>query len=246
MVTSQLASLLLYSFINLLTNILYLSAFCYNKEDYSLKGLTVMPKSIQHIIQNYKAKPYGQQRLYAVLLPLIEVKDELHVLYEVRSHLISQPGDTSFPGGGVEEGESFEAAAVRETTEELNIGADDIEVYGAIDYVVNDRAIIYCFVGKINRPLDSFQVNEEVERLFTVPLAFLMENEPKYYTIQSKALYDEEFPFHLINNGRDYKFSHMKHHTPFYSLPEETLWGYTANLTHRFTSILKEQEFKLE
>lgn len=205
-----------------------------------------MKNTIQHIIQNYQAKPYGKQRHYAVLLPLIEVDDELHVLYEVRSHLISQPGDTSFPGGRVEEGESFETAAVRETTEELNISASDIEVFGAIDYVVNDRAIIYCFVGKINLPLDSILVNEEVERLFTVPLSFLMENEPKYYTIQSKTLYDEEFPFHLIANGRDYKFSHMKHHTPFYSLPEEILWGYTANLTHRFTSILKEQDFELE
>ena len=47
-----------------------------------------------------------------------------------------------------EEGESFEAAAVRETTEELNIAASDIEVFGAIDYVVNERVIIYCFVGK--------------------------------------------------------------------------------------------------
>lgn len=225
--------------------ILSFQRFCYNKRDYSLKGLNTMNKHIKNIIQAYQAKPYGQQRHYAVLLPLIEIDGELHVLYEVRSHKISQPGDTSFPGGRVEEGETFQEAAVRETMEELNITESDIDVYGAIDYVVNERAIIYCYVGKINLSLEQIQVNEEVERLFTVPLAFLMENEPKYYTIQSKTLFDEEFPFHLINNGRDYQFSHMKHRTPFYTLPKEILWGYTANLTHRFTIILKEQGFSL-
>lgn len=204
-----------------------------------------MDHKIKDIIENYQAQPYGNQRHYSVLLPLIDVEGQTHVLYEVRSHKISQPGETSFPGGRVEENEDFATAAVRETTEELNVKAEDIEVFGAIDYVVNDWAIIYCYVGRLNVKLEDIQHNEEVERVFTVPLDFLLENEPKYYTIRAKSMFDDEFPFHLIPNGPNYQFRHQVHKTPFYNLPSENLWGYTANLTHRFSRILLEGDFTI-
>lgn len=205
-----------------------------------------MSQNIQNIIENYQEKPYGDQRHYSVLLPLIEVDGETHVLYEVRSHKISQPGETSFPGGGVEENEDFAAAAIRETTEELKIDPEAIELFGAIDYVVSDWAIIYCYVGRLHVKLEDIQYNEEVERLFTIPLAYLLENEPKYYTIRAKSMFEDEFPFHLLPNGPNYKFKHQAHKTPFYNLPVENLWGYTANLTHRFTRILLEGGFNLD
>lgn len=202
-----------------------------------------MDHKIKDIIENYQAQPYGNQRHYSVLLPLIDVDGQTHVLYEVRSHKISQPGETSFPGGRVEENEDFATAAVRETTEELNINAEAIEVIGAIDYVVNDWAIIYCYVGRLNVKLEDIQPNEEVERIFTIPLDFLLKNEPKYYTIRAKSMFDDEFPFHLIPNGPNYQFRHQVHKTPFYNLPSENLWGYTANLTHRFSRILLDGDF---
>ncbi len=43
----------------------------------------------------------------------------------------------SFPGGQVEENESFKEAAIRETIEELNILEENIEVIGELDYVVS-------------------------------------------------------------------------------------------------------------
>ena len=205
-----------------------------------------MDQHIKHIIENYHAEPYGDQRYYSVLLPLIDVDGETHVLYEVRSHKISQPGETSFPGGRVEENESFETAAVRETVEELNVDPAEIEIFGEIDYVVSDWAVIHCFVGRLNVKLEDIQHNEEVERLFTVPLAYLLENEPKYYTIRAKSLFEDEFPFHMLPNGPNYKFKHSVHKTPFYNLPNENLWGYTANLTHRFTRILLADGFELK
>ena len=39
----------------------------------------------------------------------------------MRSEHISQPGEISFPGGRVEDGETFQEAAIRETCEELNL-----------------------------------------------------------------------------------------------------------------------------
>ncbi|NEU34154.1 CoA pyrophosphatase, partial [bacterium LRH843] len=58
---------------------------------------------------------------FAVLVPLVQKQDELHVLFEVRAHhLRRQPGEICFPGGKIEPNDSTpQDAAVRETTEEL-------------------------------------------------------------------------------------------------------------------------------
>ena len=127
----------------------------------------------------------------------------------------------------------------------MNVNPEDIELFGAIDYVVNDWAIIYCYVGRLNVKLEEIKYNEEVERVFTIPLAYLLENEPTYYTIRAKSMFEDEFPFHLLPNGPNYKFKHQVHKTPFYNLPVENLWGYTANLTHRFSRILLDGKFTL-
>ncbi|HJF16808.1 MAG TPA: NUDIX domain-containing protein, partial [Globicatella sulfidifaciens] len=102
-----------------------------------------MLNNIEQALINYQAKPISQKRIYAVLLPLIKVKNEWHVLYEVRSEQVPQPGDVSFPGGAVEANESLVQAAIRETTEELNISENQIQILGEIDYIVNAQATIH-------------------------------------------------------------------------------------------------------
>lgn len=200
-------------------------------------------KNIRKIIQQYDAKALGVQRAYAVLLPLIKIDNNWHVLYEVRSEHISQPGETSFPGGRIEPGESPKEAAIRETMEELNIERKNITVYGEIDYIVSANRIIYCYVGEITGvTLNDIHPNIEVARLFTVPLKKLLENGPTMYQIEFeyKDTDDEDsFPFHLINKGKKYPFSEIKQKIPFYHIPDETLWGFTANLTDRFVQIIK-------
>ena len=64
----------------------------------------------------------GARRSYAVLCPLVERPEGLHLLYEVRSAALHrQPGEVCFPGGQVEAGETPEQCALRETEEELSI-----------------------------------------------------------------------------------------------------------------------------
>ncbi|WP_282919579.1 NUDIX hydrolase [Ignavigranum ruoffiae] len=205
-----------------------------------------MISKIEQIIKAYPARPLGQQHEYAVLLPLIKLQDETHILYEVRGQSISQPGDTSFPGGRIEAGERPIDAARRETMEELHVNADQINIFGAIDYIVRDWAIIYCFVGEIlHFNPEEFEANDEVDHLFTVPLDFILANEPIYYNINIEERMSKDFPFERIHRGKDYKFHRNASQVPFYNLglePEEQLWGVTANLTHRFAQILLEQQ----
>ena len=48
----------------------------------------------------------------AVMIPVLETPEGLHLLFEVRSEKLEhQPGDICFPGGGIEEGETPEEAA---------------------------------------------------------------------------------------------------------------------------------------
>jgi 8-oxo-dGTP pyrophosphatase MutT (NUDIX family) len=202
-----------------------------------------MLEDIKKILAERKPMPIGEQRYFSVLLPLIRVEEELHVLYEVRGEHISQPGDTSFPGGAVEPGESFEETAIRETMEELNIKRDNITILGEMDYIMNERAIIHCYVGEIvgvNK--DDIRFNKEVQEIFTVPLQYFMDNRPTYYSSTVRLEHPDDFPFELIPNGKDYKFRIGVHSVPFYHLEDHRLWGFTANLTDRFINLLEQNE----
>ena len=203
----------------------------------------MMLEDIKKILAERKPMPIGEQRYFSVLLPLIRVEEELHVLYEVRGEHISQPGDTSFPGGAVEPGESFEETAIRETMEELNIKRDNITILGEMDYIMNERAIIHCYVGEIvgvNK--DDIRFNKEVQEIFTVPLQYFMDNRPTYYSSTVRLEHPDDFPFELIPNGKDYKFRIGVHSVPFYHLEDHRLWGFTANLTDRFINLLEQNE----
>ena len=65
---------------------------------------------------------------YAVLCPLVERPDGLHLLFEVRSAGVSQSGETCFPGGQMEPGETPADCALRETEEELSIPRAEIRL----------------------------------------------------------------------------------------------------------------------
>ncbi|MGX7775869.1 NUDIX hydrolase [Streptococcus pluranimalium] len=202
-----------------------------------------MLSSIEKTLKSYHPKPIGQDRAYAVLLPLMRIDDEWHVLYEVRSEKISQPGEVAFPGGRIEEGECPEAAAIRETQEELNLPKKAITILGEIDYLVQHHRTIHCFVGEINiNCLSAICPNkDEVAKVFTIPLSSLMETPPTYYKLRAKMKPGEDFPVdRLHKNGKDYRFTSRSDKIPFYEQGPETLWGLTAMFTHRFTEIIKE------
>lgn len=180
---------------------------------------------------------------YAVLIPLIEIDGETHILYELRSHDMStQPGEISFPGGKVEEGESYREAAVRETMEELNISRDNIEVIEQLDYFVSYSNItIYCFLGKLSGVnVDKLRPNiGEVDHVFTVPLDFFLETEPDCYYLDVKTDLNDEFPYNLIPNGRDYKFRKGRQTVMFYYFKDYIIWGFTAKMTRKLIEIIK-------
>ena len=199
-------------------------------------------EKIRELIKNRTPKPIDVEKEYAVLIPIIERDDRLEVIFEVRSNnLNTQPGEISFPGGELEENETFQEAAIRETMEELNIGKENIEVLGELDYIVSyGNIIIRCFLGRItNIDLEDILPNSyEVDHIFTVPLDFFLEKEPDTYYFDIYPLLNDHFPYELIPKGREYNWRRGKYTLMFYKYKDYIIWGLTARLMKGFVDIL--------
>jgi peroxisomal coenzyme A diphosphatase NUDT7 len=178
----------------------------------------------------------------AILLPLVEVNDELSVLFEVRSeHLKSQPGEICFPGGRIDSTDlNAEAAAVRELSEELGVNEDLVEVIAPLDYLVTPfRGVIYPFVGKVE-DISKIQPNEaEVAATFTVPLNYLYNQEPKMYEMGITFEPASDFPFHLIPNRKTYNARTQSVQELFYFYEDYVIWGLTARVLNHFLTLTK-------
>lgn len=198
-------------------------------------------------VEDYQPKPMDNKGEYAVLIPLILDDGQWEIIYEFRAmDLKRQPGEISFPGGRVEKGESFKQAAIRETMEELLIDRRNINLIGELNYLVsNGDYTIYCFMGLITGvDFNDIKPNkDEVDHIFTVPLEFLLNNSPDEYFLDLETKINDEFPYNLIPNGDQYKFSSSgKHSVLFYKYKDYNIWGYTAKMTRHFINIIKDLE----
>ena len=200
-------------------------------------------EKIRKIVNNRIPRPIDIKRNYSVLIPIIESNNRLGIIYELRSkNLNNQPGEISFPGGEVEDNETFQEAAIRETMEELNIKRDNISIIGELDYLVSYANItIHCFLGTISGiNVDNIVPNhDEVDHIFTVPLDFFLNNEPDIYYLDLKTVLNDEFPYNLIPKGRDYNWRSGKHSVMFYHYKDYVIWGFTARMTKNFIDIIK-------
>lgn len=204
-----------------------------------------MTDKIIDIFSNRKGKVIGEYRRSAVMIFLMEEENELHIIFEVRSrNLRRQPGDICLPGGRVEKGEQPMETAVRESMEELMIGRDTFSVVGEMDFLVSPyNSIIYPFIATLE-PQELEPNPAEVERILKVPLKFFMETEPELHEVDIVQSPKEDFPYDLINNGADYKFTNGVFPEYFYVYEGNVIWGFTALIVKRFIDIIKNSQQK--
>jgi peroxisomal coenzyme A diphosphatase NUDT7 len=195
-------------------------------------------------LQTHTPKILGSEKFskYAVLLPLIQKADGLHVLFEVRSlELRRQPGEICFPGGRIDPKDADEkGAAIRETVEELGIKKENITGVFPLDFMLSPFGmIVYPFVGFINKP-EKIQPNpSEVGGIFTVPLSFFMNTKPEIYQLNFKVEPERNFPFNLIPGGEKYNWRARGLDEYFYTYGEKVIWGLTAKILSHFVEILQ-------
>lgn len=179
---------------------------------------------------------------YSVLVPLVEIEKETHLLFEVRSlKMRSQPGDVCFPGGKLDKADANEKqCAIRETSEELGVDPSIIKHVHPLDYIVaNDGRIIHPFVGKITS-LETMKLNlAEVAEVFTVPLDYFLQTEPKRYKVNLEVIPERDFPFDLIHGGVNYNWRTRQIDELFYVYNDRVIWGLTARIVSHFIELIR-------
>lgn len=156
----------------------------------------------------------------AVLVPLLWSVNEWHLLFTRRTERVeSHKGQVSFPGGGCHEGETTpEETALRETEEELGIDAHQVHVLGRLTNMITVSSFrVTPVVGVIPWPSVLRVGQDEVERVFTIPLYWLADSRNRWeFTMPGRKRF-------LI---------------AYHPYDGELLWGATARMTVDFLKVL--------
>jgi 8-oxo-dGTP pyrophosphatase MutT (NUDIX family) len=164
--------------------------------------------------------PARGDRLAAVLAPLIESPDH-SLIFTVRSDALSRhPGEVSFPGGLVDEGESPADAARREAFEEIGLDPTLPQLVGALPPVHTyvSAILVIPFVGLLSLPPDLFAAEAEIKEIIRVPLA---------------GLDGVEEPMELPRGDGSVWQGWA------YPVDGHTIWGATGLMVHSFLDILR-------
>jgi 8-oxo-dGTP pyrophosphatase MutT (NUDIX family) len=163
-------------------------------------------------------------RAAAVLIPLQEIDQEWHVVFTRRTNsLPDHSGQVAFPGGRMDpEDETPEATALREAREEIGLDPASVRVLGRIDsFITITNFCVTPVVGVIPWPVEFRPAQEEVSRVFTMPLAWLADKEN--VEITERVLPEPFSPIPVIY---------------FKKYDGEVLWGVSAQITLNLLEIL--------
>ncbi|KAK6026022.1 hydrolase, NUDIX family [Ostertagia ostertagi] len=192
----------------------------------------------------------------SVLIPLLDVKSTPSVLFTKRSiHLKSHRGEVCFPGGRMEDGESAEEAALRETHEEIGVEPKSVEIWGRLKPVftrtmtttvvpivgciaydalktehVNKREVIL-FLNIIMQQNLARNDLMWVQTLFSVPLEELCRSTGYTRFLSKKAEY--ALPVFFSKN-----FTVISHNTDEFLPREFRIWGLSAIMLHQLLLII--------
>ncbi|RBW69157.1 coenzyme A pyrophosphatase [Bacillus taeanensis] len=202
--------------------------------------------AIKQQLGNRKPNILGHEKMKksAVMLPLLREGGETHLLFEVRAKTLrTQPGEICFPGGRVDdEDKNEEETAVRETCEELGINNGDIEIAAPLDVLVMPyKLLIYPFVGVVSETAVLKPNESEVGEVFSVPLKELLTQNPDRHHVDLHVRPNESFPFHLIPNGKAYKWRSTQIAEYFYTYQDYVIWGLTARILHHFLQLVEKE-----
>jgi 8-oxo-dGTP pyrophosphatase MutT (NUDIX family) len=122
--------------------------------------------------------PGESARRAAVLVPILPAPEGARVLYTVRTDALrDHAGQVSFPGGSLEPGDgSPRDTALREAEEEVDLRPALVEIIGEWDevYIPPSDFLVRPVVGLLRPEAELVMAPEEVEEIFSVPLAELM------------------------------------------------------------------------
>lgn len=160
--------------------------------------------------------PADTLRESAVLVAVVDGPGGAEVLLTRRSlTLSSHRGEISFPGGRIDAGETFEAAALREAHEEVALDPSVVQICGRLDPIstLASRSYIVPVVATLAGHPSLRPAAGEVDRIMWVPLAELTRSD----TFREEVWQFDGDPRSIF----------------FFELDDETIWGATARILHQ-------------
>lgn len=184
----------------------------------------------------YQSENYTKRS--AVLMPFVYKDGEYCFLFEQRSSALgSQPGEICFPGGLMEGDESGHQTAIRETCEELLIDEDQIDLIAPMDVMNGPTgSLLWSYLGEIKNYDYTFSP-DEVDHVFTIPVAWFIDNMPRSYMADLIIVPRDGFPYELIPDGENYPWRKKPREILFYEYDGYVIWGLTARLVYSFVSL---------
>lgn len=173
---------------------------------------------IDHLLQKKRSPA-------AVLLGLVERPEGLALLFTERAdHLKDHPGQVSFPGGRIEDGDSGPVeAALREAGEEIGLDPQQVSVVGRLERLLTVTGFLVTpVVGFITPGFEPIPDHTEVAEVFEVPLGFLLEGG------NVRRTYRERIGVRLLT----YEIEYDGHR----------IWGATASMLVGFLSLISDEE----
>ncbi|GGE64776.1 MULTISPECIES: CoA pyrophosphatase [Shewanella] len=136
-------------------------------------------------LSRYHSSPLtpAKLRAAAVLIALEPgVQGPELILTQRPKHLKAHPGQVSFPGGKPEaEDQNLIMTALREAEEEIGLAPDNVEIIGQLpNHPTFTGFEITPVLGWVKSPFEAQIDPAEVQELFRVPLAFLLEEENRH------------------------------------------------------------------
>ena len=197
-----------------------------------LRASTVELSSELEVINDelefFGASPDVVMRKSAVLVCLIDDPDGVHLVFTRRAaHLKNHRHEVAFPGGRCEDDETPTETALREAFEEIGLQPDAVSIVGHLTPIVTmaSQSAIWPIVGYVrDRPEFTIDPNE-VDRVFTVPIADLLKaeafaEERWWRDIRRPTAEDGSFPIF------------------FYKVPGDLVWGATARILTELLEII--------
>lgn len=198
-------------------------------------------KQIEERVKDLKSSVDGRLTKTAVMILIREdYNGDSKIILEKRAlSLKRQPGDICFPGGRIDGDETPQNCAIRECCEELNIKEDEIKVIGEMNpFITPYGMIMYIFIGKI-KVLPKYPSKAEVHRLYEISIEKLINSNPIIVEEVLTSVKPDNFPYELIYNEKEYKFSKKNINQYFYKFDDFTIWGYTARILNEFIKIIQ-------